>query len=180
MAGEDPEIVRALQPLAAVALPDAAALERAFGTFAGAVAEVRRLEATDAERLDALARLLEEAVSFHRAHGADRTCPVCGTEGVLDADWAARSESEIQGLRLQSGQLRHARADLATARRALGALFGAGLPAALRAAGDELDVADAHDAWDGWAAMLADDDRRAPARRARGRRVAPAVRAGAA
>jgi hypothetical protein len=147
-----------LQPLASFALPDAADLERTFRALDAAVSEVRRLEATDAERLDALARLLEEAISFHRAHGEDRTCPVCGTADVLDAEWAARSHSEIQDLRRQSEQLRHARADLASARKALVALFGAGLPEALRAAGTELDVAEAHDAWDGWAALLAGDD----------------------
>jgi predicted ATPase len=159
VAGDDLGLsANALQPLAAVALPDTADLERAVGALDAALSEVRRLEATDAERLDALAGLLEAAISFHRAHREDRTCPVCGTEGVIGADWARRSESEIKQLRRQSAQLRHARGDLAAARMAVGALFGTGLPAALRAAGAELEAGDALDAWDAWAAALATDD----------------------
>jgi AAA domain/AAA domain, putative AbiEii toxin, Type IV TA system len=159
VAGDDPgPSATALQPLAGFALPDEATLERGFDALGLALSEVRRLEATDAERLDALARLLEQAISFHRAHGEDRTCPVCGTEDVLDPDWTRRSESEVQELRRQSEQLRNARTDLAVARKALGTLFGIGLPAALRAAAPELDAGDAQDAWDAWAAALAADD----------------------
>jgi predicted ATPase len=159
VAGDDAgSSATALQPLAGFTLPDAADIERAFAAVSLALSDVRHLEATDAERLHALAGLLGQAVSFHRAHGDDRTCPVCGTEGALDPEWARRSESEIQELRDQSEQLRHARTDLAAAREAAGAVFGAGLPAALRMARAELDADQARDAWDEWAAVLAADD----------------------
>ena len=68
-----------LQALAALQLPDGQAIESAFDGLSRALEDVARLEATDADRLEALARLLDEAVAFHRQHGQEATCPVCGT-----------------------------------------------------------------------------------------------------
>jgi energy-coupling factor transporter ATP-binding protein EcfA2 len=148
----------ALQPLAAVELPAADELEQRFATFDAAAGDVARLEATGAERLDALAGLLAGALSYHEAHGDERRCPVCGTADVLDEGWSLRSQAEVQQLRRQSEALRDARRSLADARRALGDLHPAALPAWLRAAGDEgVPVDDAHAAWDRWAEVLRAD-----------------------
>lgn len=92
------DLLRRLQALAAPNPETVADLvrrlreaERACAAFAG----------TDAERSRQRADLLEQALRYHEAH-ASSTCPVCGTDGVLLADWSSSATSEIAALRLEA------------------------------------------------------------------------------
>lgn len=162
VAGDDDDAsTTGLQPLATLALPEADGLAPAIHALAVARDEVARLEATDVDRIDALARVLEQAVSYHGTHDAeDQICPVCGTADVLDAGWSIRTQAHVEELRRQSAALREARAAVLPARRAIGELFPANLPAIARTAAEQgTDVGGLPAAWDRWAEVLrgADD-----------------------
>lgn len=149
-----------LRALATVAVPSSEALREGLDALRHAVEETARLEATDAERRDALSSLLTAALAFHERHGDDQTCPVCGTADVLDPGWSLRSQAEVQVLERHSEELRTARANVAKRRSEVGLLFPASVPAVLRAAGTAdrtLDVEDASAAWDAWAEVLRDE-----------------------
>ena len=125
--------------------------------LAESVAEVQALEQTDAERLDALARLLDDALKYHARHPQDQTCPVCGATDRLDAGWSIRAQGDVQQLQDNSAALRGARGREEAARRAIASLFASGIPVALRGAPDAgIDAGAAQNAWDAWAAALAD------------------------
>lgn len=145
-----------LAALASLTVPARSDIEQAFAALAGSVAEVQALEQTDADRLDALARLLDDALSFHARHAHDQTCPVCGAPDRLDPGWSIRSQAEVQQLKRSSGELRAAREHEQAARRQIAGLFGAETPAVLRgglAVGIDVDAAD--DAWAAWSEALA-------------------------
>ncbi len=147
-----------LRAVATLGLPEPEAIAGAFEKLRVELDRARELEASDAERLDALADLLSKALLFHERHGDNQTCPVCGTEDVLDPGWSIRSQAEIEDARHKSAELRSARASLTDAKRALGQLFPQSIPALLRAAGDAgLEVRNAQEAWDPWADALAHD-----------------------
>lgn len=149
-----------LRALAAVDLPSPEEVAARLGALAGAVDEVQRLEATDAERLDALSRLLTDALAYHERHGEGQTCPVCGTPGVLDQGWSLRSQAEVQALQARSEALRAARQQMGEGRRAVDALFASSLPGVLRNAASAAagaDVEAAQEAWDAWVALLRGD-----------------------
>ncbi len=139
-----------LHALAALPLPDDAAIDSAFAALSRALEDVRRLEATDADRLEALARLLDEAVGFHQQHGEEATCPVCGTTDVLDTGWLIRSQAEIEELRRRSEDLRVARLAVGAAQHAIDALF----PAILGSVDDDGVRA----AWARWSAVAREGD----------------------
>jgi recombinational DNA repair ATPase RecF len=75
---------------------DLAKVEAVAAEMDSALAEVRRLEGTDAGRSRRLASILELAVAEHELHG-DGDCPVCG-KGFLDTSW--RDQANAEKLRL--------------------------------------------------------------------------------
>jgi ABC-type lipoprotein export system ATPase subunit len=154
-----PEVnTAALRALAAIEVPAAASIRERVGLLVTATTEVAALESTDAERRDALARLLTDALAFHERHGDAQTCPVCGTNDVIDPGWSLRTQVEVQELQRLSQDLRTARATETQRRRDLDALFPSTLPGTLRAAGGtedaELDPDNGLSAWDTWAELL--------------------------
>lgn len=148
-----------LTALATLTAPAAADVRRAFDAVTEADREISALEATDAERLDALAELLGRALRFHERHGdTDQTCPVCGATDRLDAGWSLRSQAEVQELRASSAALRAARQRAQAARDEVGRLFSTSTPATLRGAHDAgLDVHGALEAWDAWSTSATPD-----------------------
>lgn len=56
-----------------------------------------RPPATPAGDARRLARLLRDALQYHRAHG-DGHCPVCGCKMALNAAWRSNAESEVDRL----------------------------------------------------------------------------------
>jgi ABC-type molybdenum transport system ATPase subunit/photorepair protein PhrA len=164
--GPDPDEAP-LQGLATLDVPAGDDVAKRLEALNEAIAELDRRQATDAERLDALSRLLTDAMAFHERHGEGQTCPVCGTPDVLDPGWSLRSQAEVQELGRRSQDLRTARSELAERRADVDRLFAASIPGALRAvtsADVGIDTAEAAEAWDDWAALL----RREPGDIARG------------
>lgn len=149
-----------LRALATVELPAPEDITGRLTTLSNAIEETNRLEATDADRLDALSRLLADALVFHERHGDGQTCPVCGTPDVLDPGWSLRSQAEVQELQRHSQDLRTARASVSQRRREVDELFPPSVPGILRtiaSADIDIDVEPASAAWDAWAGLLRDE-----------------------
>jgi predicted ATPase len=98
-------------------LPTRESITHAFASLESADHSLRVASATDADRLDALAALLQGAVDYRHRHSesSPADCPVCGAGGRLDESWVLRSEAEISELRLRSAALTRARLDRAAA-----------------------------------------------------------------
>ncbi len=123
--------IRNLRQRAAWQEPDRDALvEPAAARLEAAVAEVRRIEATDAGRSLETADLLDRATRWCRRECSEGdglrvdgvSCPVCG-EGRLGADWLAQAEEQVVRLRKEAALAEAARAELAGARRAARSLL---------------------------------------------------------
>jgi energy-coupling factor transporter ATP-binding protein EcfA2 len=147
-----------LKSLVALRPPEQADIRRTLEAEEEASTDVEALAATDAERLDDLAMLLDRAMRFHERHGDDQRCPVCGATERLDESWSLRTQAEVQELQRNSAALRTARQCAHAAREAVRALFEPSTPATLRrAASAGIDVRAALDAWEAWAAASALD-----------------------
>lgn len=153
-AGADDAPLRALATLEPPAAEDVADRVKAL---ADAIEAVQRLESTDAERVDALSRLLADAVAFHERHGEAQTCPVCGTPDVLDPGWSLRAQADVQELQRRSHDLRAARTTASECRREVSELFPPSVPGVLRGAAGAVDLDVDLAAWDAWAALLRSD-----------------------
>jgi hypothetical protein len=115
-------VLTTLRGLASLDCPSDEQVEKAASELRATQATVDDLAGTDADRADALARVLTAALRAHEAHG-DQDCPVCGA-GRLDTAWhaaatdeAARLRREASDARLAHARLRHA---ITTARRLAG------------------------------------------------------------
>ncbi|MGW3246552.1 AAA family ATPase [Streptomyces sp. NPDC001070] len=120
----------------------------------GAEEDVRGTSAEDAhQRADLLAR----ALAHSDRHPDEEACPVCGTDGALDADWAASAAAQVAVLRQEAKAADDARSELRSAARAVQDLVyrPQRIPAALS------------DPWDAWTACRAISDPGELARRAR-------------
>jgi ABC-type lipoprotein export system ATPase subunit/energy-coupling factor transporter ATP-binding protein EcfA2 len=151
-----------LVALASLEIPTAEAITASFMAIDQRSAQVAELKLGDAQRLDALAGLLETGLAFHRAHAeAERDdCPLCGAERRLDAAWAERTAVEVAELRQRSQELRTARtAHIAALRAAREQLFSPTTATALsEAAGSELELDDATSLWQQWLEACGLDD----------------------
>ncbi len=94
--------------------------------------------------------LLEEALAFHAAAGAEISCPVCGS-GRLDRAWHDRTEDALRGVELLTHARREAEEELRLAERGARTLLTAP-PPSIRQTDVALKAqADARDAWTAWA-----------------------------
>jgi recombinational DNA repair ATPase RecF len=135
------------------------------GTAAAAIAAVETTQAelaalagTDAARDAALAALLEQALAHRHDYPGDR-CPVCGTDGVLDAAWRARASDEAKELRRRARTYDAAVGAVATTQRRVAEAVPRLDPAAIAdiAARVKLDASALGTAWERW---RAETDRR--------------------
>ncbi len=71
-------------------------------------------EGTAAARSRDAAKLLEQALAFHAAHG-DGDCPVCGKEGALDKAWDKKGRTSLERLQesAREAEAAHERAEAA-------------------------------------------------------------------
>lgn len=106
------EASSALRRIAQQPIPDDDDLSEAAAGLRHAEQELAAVSVTDATRALRTAELLAHALELQ---GVD--CPVCGTEEVLDADWAERARTEVEQLRRQAEALRAATQREATVRR---------------------------------------------------------------
>lgn len=137
-----------LAVLASLDDPDPAAVGAAAGGIRRALVEVEQHVGTDAERAMATAQLLEQALVV-AGHRGDETCPVCGTPGVLGAEWASSAHGEVRRLRSEAATAVAAASGLETAVRSARGLISPA-PRVLAATPAELDCRAVSDAWTAW------------------------------
>jgi recombinational DNA repair ATPase RecF len=128
--------------------PDPAQVAAAASRLRGAVDAVETVRSTDAEDAHQRADLLARALEHRSRHAGERACPVCGTDRVLDDDWAGRAAAQIAELRREGMAAENARSDLRAAEQEVRGLIQ--LPAHIppRLA----------DVWNAWDACRAIDD----------------------
>ena len=108
-----------LKRLAALTPLNVQAVQEAVNRLRQCAAQVAALHGTDAARSLARAKLLEQALAFHASHAAtSAACPVCGAADGLGADWAARSQQEVDALNAEASAVRTAHQELDAAVRA--------------------------------------------------------------
>jgi hypothetical protein len=70
---------------------------------------MQAVRGTQAEESQSLARLLQQALDHHDRHADRQTCPVCGTEVVLDAAWAEQTRARVEELQRSAKEVDVAR-----------------------------------------------------------------------
>ena len=120
--------VATLRRLAGLAVPSDEEIQEAFAAVR--VAERAHADAarTDAQRATQVAALLRQALAVRDPAQPD--CPVCGTPGVLDDDWAQSAAEQADELARQAAALTAAERELAAARRRVQTLLDASVLAA--------------------------------------------------
>lgn len=151
-----------IRALAAVELPSEERIASLFDEIESSRARIAELALGDADRLDALAGLLEVGLAYQHDHGGPppADCPLCGAEQRLDESWALRAQAEATDLRTRSREFRDARGRHAerlreVRERLFWPLCGRALEEA-REAG--LDVAAASDLWQRWISAAGSPD----------------------
>ncbi|MCZ7459197.1 AAA family ATPase [Streptomyces sp. WMMC940] len=153
----DEGLLAELRLAAGVQGPDMERVDAAVARLAKALADAEDVRGTSAEDAHQRADLLSKALSHHDRHADEETCPVCGTDGALDADWAARAAAQIAVLRQEAKAADDARSELRSAARSVQDLAyrPQRIPSALT------------DPWDAWTACRTISDPGELARRAR-------------
>ncbi len=145
--------VAILQRLSQLEPPPSNALIDAAETLRQARAAERDHQAEAAERADQLARLLEQAVTFHEHHAGP--CPVC--EQPLPERWMDRAWARIAESKQTAEAIRQARARVASATQALRTRIR-NVPPDLRHAPDLGLGTEALELWQAWEAAPTDPD----------------------
>lgn len=147
--------------LATLEVPVEDVIDGLFEQLEAARAAVQQLEVGDADRLDALAQLLETGLAFHRRHAqaSPADCPLCGTAGVIDEDWLVRTDAAAQELRHRSRDLREARAEVISAFDAVRSLIPDSVEAVLdRASEAGVDTGPSTAALRAWRELVSGSD----------------------
>jgi recombinational DNA repair ATPase RecF len=146
-----------LRAVAGLEPPDPARVAEVVGEMRAAGAALAAAAGTAAGRSRDAAKLLEDALAFHAAHG-DGDCPVCGKERALDRNWSKRQKTALARLRESAREVDAAHERAGAARRKweeLAALKGD----ALRRAGEVgLDLRELVAALEVWVRAGAIDD----------------------
>ncbi|WP_369248129.1 AAA family ATPase [Streptomyces sp. R41] len=141
-ADTDEGLLAELRVAVAVQGPDMEQVAAAVVGLRKALADAEDVRGTSAEDAHQRADLLARALAHIDRHPDERSCPVCGTDRVLDGEWAARAAAQIAVLRQEARAADDARSALRSAVRVLQDLVHRPqrIPAALT------------DPWDAWAA----------------------------
>ncbi|MFF7243077.1 AAA family ATPase [Embleya sp. NPDC008237] len=115
----DDGLLAALLAEADVQGPEMTQVRTAVDRLRNALADVEDLRVTGVE--DALwhAEILERGVAHNDRHPDVASCPVCGTDGMLDETWAADAITRIATLRREAEAAAAARSELRSAARAV-------------------------------------------------------------
>jgi len=144
--------MEALRALASLGVPEPVAVDAAFDALTVAREDLAGLAGTDAAHAASLVELLEAALRHDEAH-QEPDCPVCGTAGMIDERWRARTAQEIGRLASESRRVEDAQAAVAAAQRRVSDLLAPRPPAAVARARDlGLDPGPLEVAWERWAA----------------------------
>ncbi|MEU8671324.1 AAA family ATPase [Streptomyces anulatus] len=123
-----------LRATAAVTGPRLDEVGPAVDRLREAVAVLDDVRASGAEDAHQRGELLAKAMEHSRRHPDEESCPVCGSERLLDDAWAERAAEQIAALQLEATAAQEARGELAAsvdAVRYLIAQAPAWMPAAL-------------------------------------------------
>ncbi|MFJ4601253.1 AAA family ATPase [Streptomyces griseoluteus] len=97
--------------------PDLEQVGAAVDRLRDALAGVEDVRLTGAEDALQRAELLEKALAHNNRHPDEESCPVCGTEQVLDSAWAAGAGAQIALLRQEAKTAEDAHGELRSASR---------------------------------------------------------------
>ncbi len=141
-----------LREIASLQVPDEEAVAGAFAALDEARAAVERMEGTDAAHAASLVALLETALRHDEAH-REEDCPVCGTAGVIDDRWRARTAKEVGRLAADARAVEHAQAEVTRAERRVADLLAPAPPRAVTADARDLGLSPQklESAWEQWA-----------------------------
>ncbi|WP_405476579.1 AAA family ATPase [Streptomyces sp. NBC_00009] len=114
----DDGLLAELRAAADVQGPDLEQVGAAVDRLREALAGVEDVRLTGAEDALQRAHLLEKALAHNNRHPDEASCPVCGTEQVLDVAWAAGASVQIDMLRHEAKTAEDARSELRSATRA--------------------------------------------------------------
>jgi energy-coupling factor transporter ATP-binding protein EcfA2 len=151
-----------LRRLAQLGTPPADQVGRAVFALLQAATDLEDVAGTAAGQALALAGLLDAALHHHDAQG-DGDCPVCGTSGVLTADWRASAQEQLLRLRAEAAA---AQAAASQAKGSADQAFALLLPKPTILSEPEvagLDLKSAAQAWDQWTTRPAGADLATPA-----------------
>ncbi|KJE20211.1 AAA domain [Frankia torreyi] len=112
-----------LRRLADLQGPDLDLVDQAVQRLRGALAAAAAITGTNAEDASLRAELLSRALRHRDRHSGVETCPVCGTEQVLDDAWAQRAAAQVTALRDEGQAVAVADAELRQAETGLKALI---------------------------------------------------------
>lgn len=113
--GSDDDLNR-LRSIANLSTPDESALQDAASALEAAVSSATDAAGTAAGRAERLERLLHVAHE-HIADADTETCPVCGTNDVLNDDWRQRTKDQLAMLKQEAVAASAASSRLDAARR---------------------------------------------------------------
>ena len=106
--GEKDGATDLLERLAVLQPPDPKAVADAVKALRDADQRQTAAAQSVAGKSDQLATLLDQALSFHKAHG-DGDCPVCGKPNALDNAWHQQKAHEAETLRQAAKEATDAR-----------------------------------------------------------------------
>lgn len=150
-AGEQPAELDLLRRMRNLEGPDGQDAADAAAELQEAGAAEASLRGTDADDARRLADLLAQALGHHERHTSDPTCPVCGTQEVLDRAWAERTEAEVH-------RLRQVASDVSTARSRLSNAVGAARRMITEPPGWLPTDSPVREAWERWSAGAERED----------------------
>lgn len=144
------QILDALRALSVPSYDDVHELE---GSLRETASRLDRASTSAAGLASGSADLLAAAVAHFDVHGPG-DCPVCGRVDALDDEWLAKTEAQIERLRLEAEEMRRVQDAAREAGSAVTRMLTLP-PSMLREAGQVgLDPVDAEAAWKAWAALM--------------------------
>lgn len=145
----------ALAALDAIAIPTFDELTEASDALRRSATAVIEADTHTAAGAETTAALLRAVLDHTAAHpGAD--CPVCGTAGVIDDDWRARTNEALAAHEQATAQLTRARRELTQVTARATSLVRPAPPALDEAAAAGIDATDLLSAWQRWSTPVAD------------------------
>jgi recombinational DNA repair ATPase RecF len=132
--GADDARLGALRSAAALTGPDLDQVGPAVDRLREALAVLDDVRASGAEDAHQRAELLAKALEHSRRHPGEESCPVCGSDRLLDEAWAERAADQVLALSQEAAAAQEARRGLRDAEHAVRDLVTPapdGLPAAL-------------------------------------------------
>lgn len=125
--GDPHHELASLRAIASLRVPDDEAVAAAFSALDAAREAVDRMSGTDAAHAASLVALLEVALRHDEAH-REQDCPVCGSAGVIDDRWRARTAKEVGRLAAEAKAVEHAQAEVSRAARRVADLLAPAPP----------------------------------------------------